>query len=426
MKNIFFLFFLAFSISTIAQTTIVNQGLPHSLIVYKGGYKIDTVFVMPVRGRAGVFTNTPTTGRIQLNRNTLLPEFHDGLGWHRFMTENSTYFSWANLLGKPTFSTVAFTGDYNSLINRPPSGMTYSAGMGIEEVTLGATSREFKIDTAVAMTKAKAETAITQLENQIALKSNTADVYTKIQSDVRYLQSFSETDPAWNSQKINYSTTAQANSLYKPLGYFPTWTEVSGKPATFSPSTHTHPISEVTGLQTALDGKQAAGAYLTSESDPVWLTQKASYSTTAQANSLYRPITYVPAWSDITGKPSFATVATTGSYNDLTNKPVIPIPDYAHNATTTGTTGNAVFYLTSDKTSTGTALYTNITYVGPIINDSTLNYTYGWSYNPATKALTVNAKSAAGINVALVGLTLLGAPVNVAAGTQIFVLVKGT
>lgn len=353
MKNIFFLFLLAFSISTIAQTTIVNQGLPHSLIVYKGGYKIDTVFVMPVRGRAGVFTNTPTTGRIQLNRNTLLPEFHDGLGWHRFMTENSTYFSWTNLLGKPTFSTVAFTGDYNSLINRPPSGMTYSAGMGIEEVTLGATSREFKIDTAVAMTKAKAETAITQLENQIALKPNTADVYTKIQSDVRYLQSFSETDPAWNSQKINYSTTAQANSLY-------------------------------------------------------------------------RPITYVPAWSDITGKPSFATVATTGSYNDLTNKPVIPIPDYAHNATTTGTTGNAVFYLTSDKTSTGTALYTNITYVGPIINDSALNYTYGWSYNPATKALTVNAKSAAGINVALVGLTLLGAPVNVAAGTQIFVLVKGT
>ena len=30
------------------------------------------------------------------------------------------------------------------------------------------------------------------------------------------------------------------------------------------------------------------------------------------------------AWSGVTGKPSFATVATSGSYNDLTNKPTIP------------------------------------------------------------------------------------------------------
>lgn len=31
-----------------------------------------------------------------------------------------------------------------------------------------------------------------------------------------------------------------------------------------------------------------------------------------------------PSWSDVTGKPSFATVATSGSYNDLSNKPTIP------------------------------------------------------------------------------------------------------
>lgn len=30
------------------------------------------------------------------------------------------------------------------------------------------------------------------------------------------------------------------------------------------------------------------------------------------------------SWSDVSGKPSFATVATTGSYNDLINKPTIP------------------------------------------------------------------------------------------------------
>lgn len=39
------------------------------------------------------------------------------------------------------------------------------------------------------------------------------------------------------------------------------WDDVTGKPSTFAPSTHGHAIGDVTGLQTALDGKQAAGSY---------------------------------------------------------------------------------------------------------------------------------------------------------------------
>jgi hypothetical protein len=35
------------------------------------------------------------------------------------------------------------------------------------------------------------------------------------------------------------------------------WSIVTGKPSTFTPSTHSHVISDTTGLQTALDGKQA-------------------------------------------------------------------------------------------------------------------------------------------------------------------------
>ena len=58
-----------------------------------------------------------------------------------------------------------------------------------------------------------------------------------------------------------------------------TWDAITGKPSTFPPATHNH-------------------------------------------NSLYRPISYVPTWSEITSKPNFATVATTGSYNDLSNKPL--------------------------------------------------------------------------------------------------------
>lgn len=43
-------------------------------------------------------------------------------------------------------------------------------------------------------------------------------------------------------------------------GGTPDWADITGKPSTFPPSTHSHAISDVTGLQTALDGKADAGA----------------------------------------------------------------------------------------------------------------------------------------------------------------------
>ena len=39
------------------------------------------------------------------------------------------------------------------------------------------------------------------------------------------------------------------------------WADVTGKPSTFPPATHTHVVADVTGLQDALDGKQASGSY---------------------------------------------------------------------------------------------------------------------------------------------------------------------
>lgn len=39
------------------------------------------------------------------------------------------------------------------------------------------------------------------------------------------------------------------------------WADITGKPSTFTPSAHSHVIADVTGLQSALDGKQASGSY---------------------------------------------------------------------------------------------------------------------------------------------------------------------
>jgi hypothetical protein len=55
------------------------------------------------------------------------------------------------------------------------------------------------------------------------------------------------------------------------------WTGITDKPATFTPSSHSHAISDVTGLQTALDGKQASGTYATLVGGTVPSTQLPSY-----------------------------------------------------------------------------------------------------------------------------------------------------
>lgn len=96
---------------------------------------------------------------------------------------------------------------------------------------------------------------------------------------------------------------------------------------------------------------------------------------------------------------------------------------YVNTAAVSGGAGNAVFYLTNDKTSTGTALYTSVTDVVPFINDSGANYTYSWSYNAGTKALTVNVKTNGTTVISLI--TVLTAPINVANGTSVRVQVKG-
>jgi hypothetical protein len=44
-------------------------------------------------------------------------------------------------------------------------------------------------------------------------------------------------------------------SFYRDITYVSDWAEITNKPTDFPPSAHTHPISEVTNLQTTLDGK---------------------------------------------------------------------------------------------------------------------------------------------------------------------------
>jgi hypothetical protein len=72
--------------------------------------------------------------------------------------------------------------------------------------------------------------------------------------------------PATFAPSTHTHTIAQVDGLQAALDAAGTgggtsgptaWADITGKPLTFAPSTHTHAISDTTGLQTALDGKAA-------------------------------------------------------------------------------------------------------------------------------------------------------------------------
>ena len=58
-----------------------------------------------------------------------------------------------------------------------------------------------------------------------------------------------------NGDLSNYYNKSESNAKYKSISYTPTWLEVSGKPTTFTPSAHTHTISEIDNLQNTLANK---------------------------------------------------------------------------------------------------------------------------------------------------------------------------
>jgi hypothetical protein len=123
-----------------------------------------------------------------------------------------------------------------------------------------------------------------------------------------------ETDPTGGT---NYTITGTSQLLSVPY-------------ALYSATAQTADYNNLTN-QPNLSG------YLTSESDPVFAAFPAHGITNGNITNwnsayswgnhagLYRSISWVPAWTDVTGKPNFATVATSGSYNDLTNKPTISV-----------------------------------------------------------------------------------------------------
>jgi len=112
--------------------------------------------------------------------------------------------------------------------------------------------------------------------------------------------------------------------LYRASTWVPAWTDVTGKP-TFATVATSGSFADLTGKPTTLAGYGITNAMSTAHAANGITAANITNWTTAYGwgnhAGLYRASTWVPAWTDVTGKPTFATVATSGSYTDLTNKP---------------------------------------------------------------------------------------------------------
>ncbi|RYF45235.1 MAG: T9SS type A sorting domain-containing protein [Chitinophagaceae bacterium] len=106
------------------------------------------------------------------------------------------------------------------------------------------------------------------------------------------------------------NTITNNNQLANGAGYITssslTWTNITGKPTTFTPSAHSHSISEVTGLQTALDGKQGT---ITTGTALQYLKGDLSLGTFPTALSAFtNDAGFITSssllWTNITGIPS--------------------------------------------------------------------------------------------------------------------------
>ena len=230
-----------------------------------------------------------------------------------------------------------------------------------------------------------------------------------------------------------------------------TWASITGKPSTFTPSAHTQSYTTLTGSTTtanqAIVSNGTANGWTLKTLGSLAFSSATIPTKTSQLTNDSGFLTSVPAqsWASITGKPTFATVATSGSYNDLSNKPTIPsLSGYATQswvtsqgyltsipvATSSAYGGIQIGYTTSGRNyavqlSNGKAYVnvpwtdTNLTYnsgTNISISGTTINCTYSYSLPTATSSVLGGVKVGSNITLSSGTISLSKSNVTSALG----------
>lgn len=121
------------------------------------------------------------------------------------------------------------------------------------------------------------------------------------------------------------------------------WANITGKPSTFSPSTHTHPSSQISDAVTNVSGTTTDAGKALKLTSTGRLTATTPSGTTDVANKSYvdTQVTAAKAWSAITGKPStFAPSTHTHTVSSITDLPNVDVDNVADTVVRRTSTGN--------------------------------------------------------------------------------------
>lgn len=189
-----------------------------------------------------------------------------------------------------------------------------------------------------------------------------------------YIKEIQQIDiDSWN-EKVGENRQLTVNGVTYTLEADRTWTvgDLSSAGSYANPSWITSlPATKISGLSTV----STTGDY----NDLTALPNLSNYYLASNPNGY---ISSVPAqtWTSITGKPTFSTVATSGSYLDLSNKPTIPAVDSASVISALGFT---------PYNSTNPNGYVNQTGARTAINLTTLGTSGASTYDNSTGTINV-------------------------------------
>lgn len=260
--------------------------------------------------------------------------------------------TWNDVTGKPTFATVATSGDYDDLLNKPVIPDTTNFVTTNTNQTIGG-NKTFS-------------SGILETHNNHSGDGNTHNYTTTIYADeIRYVDSLSldnvhllypekgtglytiaTTDDipslsgyateTWVGQQ-GYLTGITSAMISSALGYTPGTSNFSGSYTDLTDKPTIPTVNDAT--ITFTQGGVSKGSITLNQAGNQTIALDAGGGTVA--------------WDDITNKPTFATVATSGSYADLSNKPSIPsTASSTSTSTVTPTTQTLIFTLDDDSTVT--------------------------------------------------------------------------
>lgn len=206
-------------------------------------------------------------------------------------------------------------------------------------------------------------------------------------------------------------------------------------------------FSALTGIPTTIAGYGITDAYPLTANPSGFLSSISSAQATSALGFTPYNATNPNAYIALPAARAGISLTSTGSsgaatYNSTTG--VINVPNYGlaapqtaivgvtpktgsyrlYQSFTVTTAGTAVFQLTADGTSTGTALFPTEVFtdsVQPIVNDATSSYQFAWALTNSNKTLTVTINKLSTANILTGVLGQAAAPV----GTIVKVVVEG-